>query len=98
MTNISDQDFKGTWDGKEIIIKEGETKLYPEFLADKFAEIIATKILNQLKKEIICKDELQEMKDKMIGSEKVEVELPEKTPTDILLEEIEYANKYYLNK
>ena len=98
MTNISDQDFTGTWDSKEITVKEGETKLLPEFLANKFAEIIATKILNQLKKEIIGKDELQDMKDKMIGSEKVEVELPEKTPTDILLEEIEYANKHYLNK
>ena len=41
---------------------------------------------------------MKELKDKMLGSEIVEVELPEKSATDILVEEIEYANKHYLNK
>lgn len=98
MTNINDSDFKGEWDGKEFILKEGETKLFPQFLADKFAEIIATQICNKLKKDLVSKEEMKELKDKMMGSEMVEVEFLDKSDGDILAEEIEYANNKYLNK
>ena len=98
MTNINDSEFKGNWDGREFILNEGETKLLPTFLADRFAEQVAIVICNKLKKDLISKEEMKELKDKMLGSEIVEVELPEKSATDILVEEIEYANKHYLNK
>jgi hypothetical protein len=98
MTNINDSDFKGEWDGKEFILREGETKLLPQFLADKFAEIIATDICHKLKRDLISKEEMKELKDKMLGSEIVDVDFPDKTSGDILAEEIEYANNKYLNK
>jgi hypothetical protein len=41
---------------------------------------------------------MAELKEKMLGSEMVEVEFPEKSNGDILAEEIEYANNKYLNK
>ncbi len=98
LTNINDSDFLGTWDGKEFLIKNGESKLLPKFLADKFAEQIANQIFNRLKKDLVSKVEMAEMKSKMIGDEIVEVEIPEKTEVDLLMEEIEYANNKYLNK
>jgi len=98
LTNINDSDFIGTWDGKEIPIKNGESKLLPKFLADKFAEQMANHIFNSLKKDLVSKVEMAEMKSKMIGDEIVEVEIPEKTEVDLLMEEIEYANNKYLNK
>lgn len=98
LTNINDSDFIGTWDGKEFLIKNGESKLLPKFLADKFAEQIANQIFNRLKKDLVSKVEMAEMKSKMIGDEIVEVEIPEKTEVDLLMEEIEYANNKYLNK
>jgi len=41
---------------------------------------------------------MAEMKSKMIGDEIIEVEIPDKTESDLLIEEIEYANNKYLNK
>lgn len=98
LTNINDSEFLGTWDGKEITIKNGESKLLPKFLADKFAEQIANQIFNRLKKDLVSKVEMAEMKSKMIGDEIVEVEIPDKTEADLLMEEIEFANNKYLNK
>lgn len=98
LTNINDSDFTGTWDGKEFLIKNGDSKLLPKFLADKFAEQIANQIFNRLKKDLVSKVEMAEMKSKMIGDEIVEVEIPDKTEADLLMEEIEFANNKYLNK
>jgi hypothetical protein len=59
---------------------------------------MANHIFNSLKKDLVSKVEMAEMKSKMIGDEIVEVEIPEKTEVDLLMEEIEYANNKYLNK
>jgi hypothetical protein len=59
---------------------------------------MANHIFNSLKKDLVSKVEMAEMKSKMIGDEIVQVEIPEKTEVDLLMEEIEYANNKYLNK
>ena len=98
VTNILNKDWKGSWSGKEIELKDGETKLLPIWLAEKFAEVMAMEVFTNLRQDLVGKEELNTLKQKMLGTEVVEVEFPDKSEGEILMEEIEYANNKYLNK
>lgn len=43
-TNIDNEDFVQTWDGKEYIVKAGETGLFPKYLVNRMAANLARKI------------------------------------------------------
>ena len=43
-TNIDTEDFSQFWDGKEYIVKAGETGLYPKYLVNRMASNLARKI------------------------------------------------------
>ena len=98
LSNILSKDWIGSWGGKEFEIKDGESKLFPDFMADTFAEKMAMEILFSMKQDIIGKAELTAIKNKMLGDEIISVEVPSKTEVELLAEEIEYVNKKYLNK
>lgn len=87
----------GKWNGRDFLLKDGETKLYPKFLAEKFAENMAIEILHELKQDIYSKDKLNELASKMLGNEMVDIDFPDKSDVDLIIEEIEYANNTYLN-
>jgi len=55
-------------------------------------------VFTNLRQDLVGKEELNTLKQKMLGTEVVEVEFPDKSEGDILMEEIEYANNKYLNK
>ena len=44
-TNIDSQDYEGMWGGEKTIIKAGETKPFPRFLANHYAKHLIDKIL-----------------------------------------------------
>jgi hypothetical protein len=44
-TNIDSQDYEGMWDGATTIIKAGETKQFPKFLAEHYCKHLINKIL-----------------------------------------------------
>jgi len=44
-TNIDREDFDGMWGGEITIIKAGETKQFPKFLADHYCKHLVNKIL-----------------------------------------------------
>ena len=96
LTNIDTEDFVGKWNGEEFLIKKGETKLFHTFLANKLSQDIASKMLHDLKRDIHSKDDLKYYTTQMLGETEVDVEIPEKTETDILKEEMEFANNQVL--
>lgn len=66
-------------------------------MAERFAEQMATIIFQSLKQDLIDKTEMAKMKDKMLGDIE-SLDIPEKSPDDILQEEIEFVNQKYLKK
>lgn len=73
-TNIDSEDYVGMWAGKEEVIKSGETKPYPKFLADHLALHLAKKILLRNGDDFGDEGLLKSLKDKILGN--VEVEMP----------------------
>ena len=59
---------------------------------------MAIEILHELKQDIYSKDKLEELTSKMLGDEIVDIDFPDKSEVDLIIEEIEYANNKYLNK
>jgi hypothetical protein len=53
-------------------------------------------MLHDLKRDIHSKDDLKYYTTQMLGETEVDVEIPEKTETDILKEEMEFANNQVL--
>jgi hypothetical protein len=45
--NIDSEDFIGYWDSKPYTIKAGETKFYPQFLAEHFAKHLSDKLMQE---------------------------------------------------
>jgi len=54
--NVDNEDFIGKWDAKEIIIKAGETRHFPEFLCSHLAKHLIMKIKNRELDEALEKD------------------------------------------
>ena len=46
-TNVDKEDFEGMWGGEITIIKAGETKPFPRFLAQHFTKHLIDKILHR---------------------------------------------------
>ena len=44
-TNIGDEDFIGKWGGEEYLVKKGETKAFPGFLAKHFTKHLVDSLL-----------------------------------------------------
>ena len=75
-TNINDQDFTGKWAGQDYLIKAGETKPYPTFLANHFAKQLAQKIFIRDGKDFSDEILLKPLVDKMIGNTSAPVAEP----------------------
>lgn len=97
LTNILDREWTGQWNGADFTLQYGETKLLPDYMAEKFAENMATIVFQSLKQDLVDKNTMAEMKNKMLGDVE-SLDIPDKTPEDIVREEIEFVNKKYLNK
>jgi len=95
ITNILNADWTGSWSGVEFKLSDGETKLLPTFMADKFAEIMAKKIFHSLNRDLVGREELKELEDKMLGEEE-SLNIEEKTDLELLVEEIDFVNTKYL--
>ena len=76
-TNIDSEDFAGMWGGKETIIKKGETKPYPKFLAEHYAKHLGKKMLIREGKDFGNVKLLEELRLKIIGNVTVNVSEPE---------------------
>jgi hypothetical protein len=73
-TNIDNQDYEGLWGGEITIIKAGQTKQFPKFLAEHYCKHLVNKILirgGQDWSNQIARDPLEK---KILGSVSVEVE------------------------
>lgn len=86
-TNIDDKDFEGTWGGETTIIKVGETKPFPRFLAYHYAKHLINKILLASGQDF--GDELQRkpLEDKIIGI--ASVSTSNKVKEEVVEEKIE---------
>lgn len=72
-TNITNEEFVGRWGGVDYFIKAGETKPFPEFLANHFAKHLADKILIKKNPKSFKSESLrQPLIERMLGQVKVE--------------------------
>jgi hypothetical protein len=45
--NLDTEDFVGEWDKSQYLIRAGETKFYPPFLAEHFAKHLSDKLMQE---------------------------------------------------
>lgn len=79
VTNIDSEDFEGMYGGEKYLIKSGETKPYPRFLATHLADQLKDKILIREGKDWSSEAFSKPLMDRILGQ--VEVPVVEQTIT-----------------
>lgn len=72
-TNTDSEDFNGQWGGKIELIKAGETRPFPRFLAEHYAKHLASKILLKEGKDFGDPGSRQSLIAKMLGQVSVPI-------------------------
>jgi len=67
-TNIDNEDFEGMWGGKITVIKTGETKPFPRFLAYHYCDHLIDKILHRQEVDAGDKSRRDELEQKILGN------------------------------
>jgi len=82
-TNVDNHDFEGMWGGQTTLIKAGETRQFPKFLAEHYCKHLVDRIL--LRGGLVWTDAAlrKPYEDKILGKvvvEAKEVKVVEKAP------------------
>lgn len=86
-TNIDREPFEGKWGGEVNIIKAGETKQFPKFLAEHYCKHLVNKILIRGGRDWTSADLRKPLEDRVLGKVAVETDEEEKKEEEITFEE-----------
>ena len=67
-TNIDSEDFEGMWGGETTVIKAGETRPFPRFLAYHYCDHLVDKILHRQGVDAGDKNKREELEQKILGT------------------------------
>jgi len=73
-TNIDGEDFEGMWGGEITVIKSGETKPFPKFLAEHFCKHLVNKMLIKSGKDWSAIDLREPLEARILGQVSVSVD------------------------
>jgi hypothetical protein len=84
-TNVDNHDFQGMWGGETTLIKAGETRQFPKFLAEHYCKHLVDRIL--LRSGLVWTDAAlrKPYEEKILGKVVVEIEkleIKEKAPEE----------------
>jgi len=77
-TNIDNQDFEGMWGGQIEIIKAGQTRQFPKFLAEHYCKHLVNKMLIRQNQDWSAVNLREELEKKILGEAKAESVVAEK--------------------
>lgn len=90
-SNIDSEDFEGIYGGNPTLIKAGETRQFPRFLAQHFTKHLVNKILLKNKKDCGNKLARKKLEDMILGEEVVPEHFP--SQAEKTADETEFAGK-----
>jgi hypothetical protein len=76
-TNVDNEPFEGMWGGEITIIKAGETKQFPKFLAEHFCKHLVNKILIRGGQDWSDKVQREPLEQRILGGASVRIEAEE---------------------
>jgi hypothetical protein len=82
-TNIDKENYEAMWGGETTIIKAGETRQFPKFLAEHYCKHLVNKILIRGGQDWSAENLRKPLEDKILGKvvvEAEEVKVVEKMP------------------
>ena len=91
-TNIDKEDFEGMWGGEITVIKAGQTKPFPKFLAEHYCKHLVNKMLIRRQEDWTAGNLREPLEKKILGE--IEIKVEEEKPEFIVggpIEAVEFA-------